>query len=196
MPKTGTDELDKRINDLYSEIIEKKKELYQVLKQVPQVEMQDYEFHSRLGFVVKLSELFGDKDELIIVHNMGHTCPYCTLWADGFNGVVQHLENRAAFVVSTPDPPKVMRDFARNRNWTFNMVSTIHTTFKQDLGFETANGMYIPGVSTFRKDEEGRIFHVAKTFLGPGDDFCSVWYFFDLLPNATDWEPKFSYLNT
>ena len=36
----------------------------------------------------RLSDLFGDADDLILIHNMGKGCPYCTLWADGFNGVL------------------------------------------------------------------------------------------------------------
>lgn len=30
--------------------------------------------------------------------------------------------------------------------------------------------------------------------LSPGDDFCTLWHFFDLLPGgAAGWTPKFSY---
>jgi predicted dithiol-disulfide oxidoreductase (DUF899 family) len=31
---------------------------------------------------VRLSELFAGKADLILIHNMGTTCPNCTLWAD------------------------------------------------------------------------------------------------------------------
>jgi predicted dithiol-disulfide oxidoreductase (DUF899 family) len=67
-------------------------------------EVADYVFTNFDG-AVRLSELFGDKPDLIVIHNMGSACPNCTLWADGFNGVYDHLRNRAAFAVSTPDPP-------------------------------------------------------------------------------------------
>lgn len=63
----------------------------------------------------RLSELFGTKDDLIVIHNMGTSCPGCTLWADGFNGIYHHLANRAAFVVCGPDPPDVQRRFAAGR---------------------------------------------------------------------------------
>ncbi len=74
----------------------------------------DYEFAGQYG-TVRLSELFGDKSDLFVIHNMGRGCPYCTMWADGFNGVLPHLEDRAAFVVSTPDAPDVQRGFAEAR---------------------------------------------------------------------------------
>ncbi|HEV2097343.1 MAG TPA: DUF899 family protein, partial [Stellaceae bacterium] len=85
-------------------------------------EVPDYVFSNCDG-AVPISELFGDKADLIVIHNMGTTCPNCTLWADGFNGVYDHLANRAAFVVSSPDMPEVQKRFAASRGWRFPMVS-------------------------------------------------------------------------
>ena len=103
------------------------------------------------------------------IHNMGKGCPYCTLWADGFNGVAKHLE-------------------------AFNMASAHGTSFAKDLGFQAKDGSYRPGVSVFRKQKNGMIVRVSKAQFGPGDDFCSVWHLFDLLPRGrTGWEPKFTY---
>src|SRR5262249_27031844 len=68
-------------------------------------EVKDYELQSADG-AVKLSQLFGGKDTLFVVHNMGASCPNCTMWADGFNGVFDHLRDRAAFVVASPDTPE------------------------------------------------------------------------------------------
>ena len=53
--------------------------------------VEDYELIGWGNKKVRLSSLFGEKDELILVHNMGRGCPYCTMWADGFNGVLPHL---------------------------------------------------------------------------------------------------------
>jgi predicted dithiol-disulfide oxidoreductase (DUF899 family) len=74
-------------------------------------ELADYVF-ARSNGNVRLSELFGDKIDLIVIHNMGSSCPNCTLWADGFNGIYDHLVNRASFVVSSPDLPAVQTSFA------------------------------------------------------------------------------------
>ncbi len=68
---------------------------------------------------VRLSELFGAKDDLFVIHNMGRSCPYCTLWADGYNGAYPHLASRAAFVVASPDPPEVQRKFAEAEDGVF-----------------------------------------------------------------------------
>lgn len=52
---------------------------------------------------VTLAQLFGECDRLIVIHNMGFACPYCTMWADGFNGLLPYIEERAAFVLTSPD---------------------------------------------------------------------------------------------
>ncbi|WP_349410113.1 DUF899 family protein [Pseudalkalibacillus sp. SCS-8] len=171
------------INQLSQEIQKKKKQLAEMRKEVPEQQVENYVFTDRDHESVTLSELFLDKDELIVIHNMGVSCNYCTLWADGFNGVYHHLIERAAFVVSTPDEPRVQEDIAAERGWKFPMVSTKGTTFKQDMGYADGDSPH-PGVSTFRKDEKGNIYHHAHAPLGPGDDFCAVWHLFDLLPKG------------
>jgi predicted dithiol-disulfide oxidoreductase (DUF899 family) len=129
----------------------------------------------------RLSALFGDKDELILVHNMGAACGYCTMWADGFNGVLPHIEERAAFVVANHDPVAAQKKAAAERGWRFKMVSANGSTLFEDLGFADKTGLY-PGASTFRRTKSGKIENVASTAFGPGDRFCSVWNFFAMLP--------------
>ena len=83
-------------------------------------EVSDYIF-STSDENVSLSSLFGEMDTLFVIHNMGRKCVHCTQWADGFNGVLGHLEDRAAFVVSSPDVPSVQQTFAESRGWKFKM---------------------------------------------------------------------------
>lgn len=149
----------------------------------------EYAFSTAEGESVLLSELFGDHDDLIVVHNMGRGCAYCTLWADGFVGLLPHIERRTAFVVSTPDEPAVQRAFAASRGWPFRMVSVAGTSFAKDMGFMQGDD-YWPGFSTFRREADGAIRRVGKDFFGPGDDYCSVWHLFDHLANGTaGWQP-------
>ena len=102
-------------------------------------EVPDYVFTNTSGSV-RLSELFGDKPDLIVIHNMGATCPHCTLWADGFNGIYDHLASRATFVLSSPDTPNTQKTFAASRGWRFPMVSHNGTTFAADMGYRTEDG--------------------------------------------------------
>ena len=70
--------------------------------------VHDYEFAGSEGSK-RLSQLFGTKRDLFVIHNMGRSCPSCTLWADGFNGIYPHIADRAAFVIASPDPPACRR---------------------------------------------------------------------------------------
>jgi len=140
-----------------------------------------------------LADLFGAKDDLILIHNMGTSCPNCTLWADGFNGIYDHLVNRAAFVVSSPDAPDVQKRFAAGRGWRFPMVSHQGTDFAANMGYRSERGGWLPGVSVFRRDKD-RILRVSDTRFEPGDGFCSIWHLLDLLPDgAAGWSPRFTY---
>ncbi|GAB4316507.1 MAG: DUF899 family protein [Candidatus Zixiibacteriota bacterium] len=153
----------------------------------------DYTLKDPDGNPVQLSSLFGDRNDLIIIHNMGRGCRYCTLWADGFTGFLPHIEDRAAFAVVSPDEPSVMKAFAEGRGWTFRILSNHGGTFTRDVGFEN-DGKVSPGVSTFHRDPDGTIRRVGCAVFGPGDDFCAIWHIFDLLDNGPDgWEPQYSY---
>ena len=178
------------IQQLEKEILEKKKQLAEMKRNIEKEKVDDYIFSSFLHGTISLAELFEDKDELIVVHNMGKSCSYCTMWADGFNSVYHHIRRKAAFVVSTPDDPEVQENFAAERSWNFPVVSTKGTSFKEDMGFVVNKGFY-PGVTVFSKDDKGGIYRHASSFFGPGDDFCSVWPLFDLLPSGyEDYKPS------
>jgi predicted dithiol-disulfide oxidoreductase (DUF899 family) len=145
------------------------------------------------GGTMRLSALFGGKDDLIVIHNMGASCAYCTLWADGYNGIYPHLADRAAFVVSSPDPPAAQKKFADSRAWRFPMVSHQGTSFAEDMGYRSAEGRWMPGISVFRREGK-RILRVADTPLHPGDDYCALWHMFDMLQGGPgDWAPRFKY---
>jgi predicted dithiol-disulfide oxidoreductase (DUF899 family) len=180
-----------KVSEYRRQMAELREKMRQAQASIEPEEVRDYQFATTEG-PQPLSGLFGDKNDLFVIHNMGSGCPYCTLWADGYNGIYPHMANRAAFVVSTPDPPHVQQAFAAGRGWRFRMVSHQGTTFAADMGYRSEQG-WRPGVSVFRR-KGGRILRVADTGCGPGDDFCALWHFFDLLPEgAAGWEPKFRY---
>jgi len=190
-------DIDKEIDSLENEVELAKQRLIEARKRRPREEIHDYVFKGVADSEVRLFELFGNKDDLILVHNMGTGCCHCTMWADGFTGLVPHLQDRAAFVVCSPDKPEVQRKFAEKRNWNFRMVSAHDNSFIRDMGFWADSGPYPgpwPGVSTFHRDPDGKIYRVAKTNFSPSDDFCAVWAFLDMLDGGSNgWEPKYIY---
>jgi predicted dithiol-disulfide oxidoreductase (DUF899 family) len=184
-------ESTRQLADYRREIATIRDKMRAVQAAVEPEEVHDYELATPDG-KVRLSALFGDKDTLFVIHNMGTGCASCTMWADGFNGVYLHLRDRAAFVLTSPDPPDRQRSFAAERGWRFPMVSHQGTTFAEDMGYRQ-NGRALPGVSVLKR-QGGRIIRVADTGFSPGDDFCSVWHFLGLLPEgAAGWLPKHAY---
>ena len=146
--------------------------------------VEDFALKRPDGSTVRLSELFGKKDELVLVHNMGKACGYCTMWADGFNALFKHVEKKAAFAVASNDTPAEQAGVIKARGWKFPMVSARGTAMFKPLGFADDKGQWYPGVSVLTKSKAGGIRRFAGTAFGPGDKFNSVFSFFELLPGA------------
>lgn len=187
-------ELDTQIDELEYELQDIKRQLAELRRTRPREEVSDYSLKDSEGREATLSSLFGNHGRLILVHNMGSDCPYCTMWADGFTGLLPHLASRAAFVVTSPDAPEAQKEFASARGWNFPMYSAKGTSFVSDMGFKDEKEGLMPGVSVFAKEADGKIYRVGRAEFGPGDNFCATWHFFELLPEGIDgWEPKLSY---
>ena len=180
-----------KLGQYRAEIAELRKKIRETQAAVEPEETKNYRLASAEGPVL-LSDLFGAQDTLIVIHNMGASCPNCTLWADGLNGVYDHLRSRAAFVVASPDAPEQQRKFAIGRGWKFPMVSYQGSHFGEDMGYRNEDGAR-PGISVFKREGD-KIMRVSDTSFSPGDDFCTVWHIFDLIPEgAAGWRPKYRY---
>lgn len=175
--------------------MEKQARLNELLRSGDRTPMDNHPLVDGTG-EIRLSDLFGDHKELIVVHNMGKGCPYCTLWADGLNGMLPHFESRAAFALVSPDSPDVQKAFADSRGWKFRMVSDQARTFTADSGFvanHDGREMVMPGFSTFTRDGD-RLERVASSFFGPGDTYCAIWHMFALLGDGVnEWQPRLDY---
>lgn len=168
--------------------------LLAVRRAQPPLTVGAYTLRATDGSPVELASLFDERNELMVIHNMGKGCVYCTLWADGFNGFVGHFENRVPFVLVSPDAPEVAKTFSEGRGWKFRVLSAHGTDFIKDMGFTSEKGGPLPGVSTFKRESDGRILRTAHDSFGPGDLYCSIWHLLDLLPNGQNaWEPKYRY---
>lgn len=178
------------IDALAKQIYDLKEQLNTLRAEAPPERVEDFSFEGPNGSVM-LSALFGDKSELLLVHNMGASCSYCTLWADGFSGYLRHLEQRAAFVLVSPDSVENQQKLAAARGWLFRMVQDSTKDFSRAMGFYDEKDGWWPAVSAFHKDENGVIWRTGKDHFGPGDDYCLVWPVFSLLKGGTaGWEPS------
>jgi predicted dithiol-disulfide oxidoreductase (DUF899 family) len=186
--------MNSEIERLEKEVGALQKKLTEARRAAPAEPVEDYQLRRIDGSPVRLSELFEGRDDLLVVHNMGRKSVYCTLWADGFESMRPHLEDRCAFVLSSADEPEVATEFAASRGWSYQVVSAAGSGFAKDMGFASETGDPWPGVSAFRRLEDGSIVRTGRATFGPGDPFCPAWHFFDLLEGgAGEWAPKFSY---
>jgi len=154
-------------------------------------EVENYTF-STLDGNVTLLDLFGDSDRLLMIHNMGQGCRYCTLWADGFNGFLPHLESVMAVVLVSKDPPDVQRTFANSRNWRFRLASHGGGQYIQEQTVMQGENN-TPGAVVYER-EGSRIRRKNAAVFGPGDLYCSIWNLLGMAGlSATEWTPQYNY---
>ncbi len=154
-------------------------------------EVINYSFSTIEG-EINLLDLFGEKDKLLLIHNMGQDCRYCTLWADGFNGFLPHLESTISVVLVSKDAPQLQRKFANSRGWRFRLASHGGGEYIQEQSvMNDANNM--PGAVVYERDGD-KIYRKNDCVFGPGDIYCSMWSLLGLAGlNETSWTPQFSY---
>lgn len=151
--------------------------------------VQDHALASPEGVATKLSDYFGPHEELIVIHNMGRGCDYCTLWADGFNGLARYFPTLTGLVLVSPDAPEVVREFAQSRGWKFPVASDPNSELSKALGFYFDDGVW-PGFSIIKRSPEGELVRTGGDFFGPGDDYCSVFPMMAFRSKSLeDWDP-------
>lgn len=179
------------IQALEKQIFELKQQLRELQKKAEPQRVSNYRLRDQAG-ETSLLALFGEKDILFAIHNMGSACRYCTLWADGLNGFLPHLEDRFAVVLLSKDEPDAQRRMANDRGWRFRMASHGGGDYIQQQSVLDGQDNY-PGVVCYRRDGE-RIFRMNAAMFGPGDDYCSVWSLLGLAGfSEQDWTPQYHY---
>ena len=151
----------------------------------------NYSFKTADG-TTTLLDLFGDQDRLLAIHNMGQGCRYCTIWADGINGLLPHLESAMSVVLISKDSPDLQRRFAGSRGWRFRLVSHIGTNYIREQNVSEEGENY-PGAVVYEK-RDGVVLRRATCIFGPGDLYCPMWNFLALGGiGENDWFPQFHY---
>jgi predicted dithiol-disulfide oxidoreductase (DUF899 family) len=158
---------------------------------------------------VRLIDLLGDHDALVVYHLMFHpdddqACPSCSMWVDGLHGVSHHIDRNAALAVIGKAPLDKLRRWGRHRGWTgLRLVSSHGTTFNADVHAEAAGGGQWPAVSVFARagDQVRHVLTQTADFpdrTGRGIDLLSpVWNVLDLLPAGRgEWLPDNTYPGT
>ncbi len=157
-----------------------------------------------------LPALFAGRSQLVVYHFMFGPdweagCPHCSRWADNFNGIIVHLNQRDVTLVAVSRAPyPKLAAYRKRMGWSFKWLSShgsdfnfdFHASFTpEEVAAKHALFNFVmqdpgvserEGVSVFVKDEAGRVFHTYSTY-ARGIDMLSVDYqFLDLVPKGRD----------
>jgi predicted dithiol-disulfide oxidoreductase (DUF899 family) len=156
-----------------------------------------------------LADLFSGRSQLIVYHFMFDPdweigCKSCSFWADNFNFIVPHLNQRDVSLVAVSRAPlHKLQTQARKQGWSFKWVSSFGNDFNFDYhvsflpqalqegevlynySMQKVGGTEMPGVSVFFRDGE-QIFHSYSTY-GRGIDMLNnTYHYLDIAPKGRD----------
>jgi predicted dithiol-disulfide oxidoreductase (DUF899 family) len=157
-----------------------------------------------------LPDLFAGRSQLVIYHFMFHPddaagCPHCSLRADGFDGIVVHLNHRdVTMVVVSRAPLAKLEAYKHRMGWRFKWVSSGSSEFNYDYQASftpeemaskralynfTMRDPFAPereGHSMFYRDETGAIFHTYSCYDRGNDKLNLHYHYLDLVPKGRD----------
>ena len=158
---------------------------------------------------VRLSELFTAPDRALVVQHVMYgklqstPCPMCTMWVDGLNAAVRHVQQNADYVVAAAADPPALRAHARARGWdSVRLLSCGDNSFQYDFGAEDEAGAQNSSISVFTLDPDGAPRHfytchpqMADDVFERGIDLLSpVWHLLDLTPRGRgEWYAELDY---
>lgn len=189
--KLEDDMASNELIDLEQQIAELTQKLNVLRKASKPEEIPNYTF-TTLNGETTLLDLFGDKDTLLMIHNMGQGCRYCTLWADGFNGLLTHLESVMSVVLVSKDSPETQRRFANSRGWRFHLASHGGGDYIREQTVMDGSDN-VPGAVVYER-EGNKAYRKNNCTFGPGDIYCSMWSLLGLAGlGEEDWTPQYTY---
>lgn len=156
-----------------------------------------------------LADLFDGRSQLIVYHFMfgpdwGAGCPHCSHWADSFNPIIVHLNQRDVTMIAVSRAPyEKLSAYRKRMGWNFKWVSSYGNDFNFDyrVSFtpeEMAANKAIynfteqephaserEGISVFIKDD-GNIFRTYSTYARGIDLLSTDYNYLDLTPKGRD----------
>ena len=189
-------EEEKRLRDQIEAVAEQRR----ALPHGPSID--DYEFTDVASEKpVKLSELFGKTDSLIVYNLMfapedDAPCPMCTLWVDGYNGVMRHVSDATTMVIASRAPVEKLRALRDSRAWNQLRLVSSPKKYARTIGSENEDGSQNPVITVYRRDPNGLSIWYRGCAEFPDESYrgidllSPVWNLLDLLPEGRDdWFP-------
>lgn len=200
----------RELMDKEKEFTRLRDELSQARRDLPWERVsKTYEFDGP-GGKVTLAEAFGGRSQLVVYHFMfapewENGCKSCSFWADNFNGIVQHLNQRdVSFAAISRAPLPKLQAFAKRLGWSFKWLSSEGSDFNYDYNvsfrpqdLDGGKAVYnyapsgtkmsdLPGVSVFYKDADGAIYHTYSTYSRGIDMLNTAYNYLDIVPKGRD----------
>lgn len=162
--RTGTREewLAARLELLEAEkeLTRRSDELAQRRQELPWVRVdKEYRFDTAQGSA-SLADLFGGRSQLLVYHFMfgpDYTagCPSCSAIADGFNGIVTHLENHdVAFSAVSRAPLAKLEAYKQRMGWSFPWASSLGRDFNFDFNASLTEQQQLDGTVEYNYRRE------------------------------------------
>ncbi len=169
---------------------------------------EDYAFDGPNG-TVRLSQLFGDKDTLVIYSMMfgpqrEKACPMCTAMLTSWEGTARNLRERVALAVTARSPIERLLDFKKERGWQ-NLQIYADTQGDYTRAYVSAEDGDVPALNVFTRSG-GTIRHfwsgeMSGEMADPGQDprgapdLDPLWTILDHTPGGrgATWYPKLEY---
>lgn len=156
-----------------------------------------------------LARLFDGRSQLIVYHFMfgpdwDAGCKSCSFWADNFNGIIAHLNQRdVTFVAVSRSPLARLQAFRERMGWSFKWVSSLgndfnrdyHVSFPEAVNLDSVYYNYemqsfpseeAPGISVFYRDDKGDVFHTYSCYARGLDMLNTAYHYLDLVPRGRD----------
>ena len=168
---------------------------------------KDYAFEGP-GGKQSLPELFDGRSQLIVYHFMFDPsweagCPHCSFWADNFNDIIVHLNQRDVTLIAVSRAPyKKLAEYEKRMGWNFNWFSSSETDFNFDyhvsftpeeiakkeafynFKLQDPHRAELQGVSLFYKDPGERVFHTYSAYARGIDMLNTAYHYLDLAPKG------------
>ena len=157
---------------------------------------EDYVFQwandGKIGKSVKFSELFADKNSLLLYSfmygpNWDNPCPSCTSLVDGFDRTWYQVTQNAAFVAIAKAPADRINAWAKKRGWSqIALVSGSESPYQADYKCQgDSDDMQWPVMHVFRR-QKGKIFHFwgTETSANHVDTVWPYWNLMDFTPEG------------
>ena len=149
---------------------------------------------SSLGQEIKFSELFGDKNTLLLYSFMygpgwDKPCTSCTSLVDGFDRSTYQVTRNAAFVAVAKAPAEKINAWAKERGWSeIDLVSGFESNYQLDYKCQgDSEDMQWPIMHVFKK-QDGEMFHFWGTEL-QGNHVDTVWPYWNLMDFTPEGRP-------